>query len=87
MRLLRLDHADRSSSRLALAKCKLRENIETVDITVTQESLDAHVQCLKENGYRIAKPFTLFTGNMLWLTIGVFVGVMLTGQVGSAWTG
>ena len=57
------------------------ENIETVDITVTQESLDAHVQCLKENGYRIAKPFTLFTGNMLWLTIGVFVGVMLTGQV------
>ena len=57
------------------------ENIETVDITVTQESLDAHVQCLKENRYRIAKPFTLFTGNMLWLTIGMFVGVMLTGQV------
>ena len=57
------------------------ENIETVDITVTQESLDAHVQCLKENGYKIAKPFTLFTVNILWVTMGVFVGVMLTGQV------
>jgi len=57
------------------------EKIETVDITVTQESLDAHVQCLKDNGYKIAKPFTLFTGNILWLVIGAFVGVMLTGQV------
>lgn len=57
------------------------EKIETVDITVTQESLDAHVQCLKDNGYKIAKPFTLFTSNILWLVIGAFVGVMLTGQV------
>ena len=57
------------------------ENIETVDITVTQESMDAHVQCLKDNGYKINKPFTLFTGNLLWLTIGVFAGVMLAGQV------
>tara|TARA_B100000424_G_scaffold186930_1_gene145229 strand:+ start:287 stop:487 length:201 start_codon:yes stop_codon:yes gene_type:complete len=57
------------------------ENIETVDITVTQESMDAHVQCLKENGYRINKPFTLFTSNLLWGTIGLFAGAMLAGQV------
>ena len=57
------------------------ENIETVDITVTQESMDTHVQCLKENGYRINKPFTLFTSNLLWGTIGLFAGAMLAGQV------
>ena len=57
------------------------ENIETVDITVTQESMDAHVQCLKENGYRINKTFTLFTSNLLWGTIGLFAGAMLAGQV------
>ena len=57
------------------------ENIETVDITVTQESMDAHVQCLKENGYRINKPFTLFTSNLLWGTLGLFAGAMLAGQV------
>lgn len=57
------------------------ENIETVDITVTQESMDAHVQCLKENGYRINKPFTLFTSNLLCGTIGLFAGAMLAGQV------
>ena len=57
------------------------ENIETVDITVTQESMDAHVQCLKENGYSINKPFTLFTSNLLWGTIGLFAGAMLAGQV------
>ena len=57
------------------------ENIETVDITVNQESMDAHVQCLKENGYRINKPFTLFTSNLLWGTIGLFAGAMLAGQV------
>jgi len=57
------------------------ENIETVDITVTQESMDAHVQCLKDNGYRINKPFTLFTSNLLWGTLGLFAGAMLAGQV------
>ena len=37
------------------------ENIQTVDITVTAESMDAHVQCLKDNGYKVKKPFALFT--------------------------
>tara|TARA_B100001093_G_scaffold230379_1_gene220893 strand:- start:1601 stop:1807 length:207 start_codon:yes stop_codon:yes gene_type:complete len=57
------------------------DNMETVDITVTQESMDAHVECLKDNGYKINKSFSLFTMNTLWLTIGVFVGAILTGQV------
>jgi len=57
------------------------ENLDTVDITVTQESMDAHLQCLRDNGYKINKPFTLFTSNALWVTIGIFFGALLTGQV------
>ena len=29
------------------------ENIQTVDVIVTAESIDAHVMCLKENGYKV----------------------------------
>ena len=31
------------------------EDIQTVDIKVTAESIDAHVMCLKENGYKVEK--------------------------------
>jgi hypothetical protein len=57
------------------------ENIETVDITVTQESMDAHVQCLKENGYRVNKPFTLFTNYAFWMIVGMCMGAYITGRV------
>jgi hypothetical protein len=57
------------------------ENIETVDITVTVESMDAHVQCLKENGYRINKPFTLFTNYAFWMIAGMCLGAYITGRV------
>ena len=36
------------------------EDIQTVDITVTAESLDAHIECLKENGYTVNKSTTNF---------------------------
>ena len=57
------------------------ENLDTVDITVTQESMDAHIQCLRDNGYKINKPSTLSTSDAFWVTIGIFFGALLTGQV------
>ena len=29
------------------------ENIQTIDVNVTAESIDAHVLCLRENGYKV----------------------------------
>ena len=49
------------------------ENIQTVDITVTAESMDAHVQCLKDNGYKVKKPFALFTAYTLFFFLGVYI--------------
>ena len=37
------------------------EKIQTVDIRVTAESLDAHVICLKQNGYSIQKAYYRLT--------------------------
>ena len=31
------------------------EQIQTVDVNVTPESIDAHVICFKENGYDVLK--------------------------------
>ena len=44
------------------------EQIQTVDVTVTAESMDAHVICLRENGYKVFKKtsayirYTMFFG-------------------------
>ena len=54
------------------------EQLETVDVTVTAESMDAHVICLKENGYRIFRPFSLYTRYIMFLLMGAFItGMML----------
>ena len=37
------------------------EKIQTVDVSVTAESIDAHVICLRENGYKVEKNFTSWT--------------------------
>ena len=34
------------------------ENIQTVDVNVTAESIDAHVLCLRENGYKVERSWT-----------------------------
>jgi hypothetical protein len=49
------------------------EQLETVDVTVTAESMDAHVICLKENGYRIFRPFSLYTRYIMFLLLGAFI--------------
>ena len=54
------------------------EQINTVDVNVTAESMDAHVICLKENGYRVFKSFSLYTRYTLFFLLGAtVVGALL----------
>jgi hypothetical protein len=56
------------------------EKIQTIDITVTAESLDAHVQCLKDNGYSVNKNTTNFLHLTLCFLIGAFtMGTLING--------
>ena len=49
------------------------EQINTVDVNITAESIDAHVICLRENGYKIVKPFSLYTRYILSFLIGATI--------------
>ena len=49
------------------------EQINTVDVTITAESIDAHVICLRENGYKIFKSFSLYTRYILFFLLGATV--------------
>ena len=49
------------------------ENIQTVDIKVTAESIDAHVSCLRENGYKVEKLWTSWTKYILAFVLGGYV--------------
>lgn len=42
-------------------------------VQVTPESMDAHVQCLKENGYNINKTFTLFSKYLFAFLLGGYL--------------
>jgi len=49
------------------------EQINTVDVNITAESIDAHVICLRENGYKIFKSFSLYTRYILFFLLGATV--------------
>ena len=49
------------------------EKIQTIDITVTAESLDAHVICLRQNGYSVQKAFYRLTQLSIAFLLGAFV--------------
>ena len=54
------------------------EDIQTVDMKVTAESIDAHVMCLKENGYKVEKSWTSWTKYILAFVLGGYiVGVII----------
>jgi hypothetical protein len=53
------------------------EKIQTIDISVTAESLDAHVMCLKQNGYSIQKAYYRLTQ----LTISFLLGAFIVGSI------
>ena len=49
------------------------ENIQTVDINVTAESIDAHVICLRQNGYKVEKTFTSWTKYTMAFLLGAYI--------------
>ena len=49
------------------------EQINTVDVNITAESIDAHVICLRENGYKIFNSFSLYTRYILFFVLGTTV--------------
>jgi len=49
------------------------EKIQTIDISVTAESLDAHVMCLRQNGYSIQKAYYRFTQLAISFLLGAFI--------------
>jgi len=42
-------------------------------VNITAESIDAHVICLRENGYNITKAFSLYTRYILFLLLGATI--------------
>jgi hypothetical protein len=49
------------------------EQIQTVDVTITSESIDAHVICLKRNGYKVLKKSSVYTHYLLYFLLGAFI--------------
>ena len=49
------------------------EKIQTIDISVTAESLDAHVMCLRQNGYSIQKAYYRLTQLAIAFLLGAFI--------------
>ena len=49
------------------------EQINTVDVNITAESIDAHVICLRENGYKVLKKTSVITRYTLCFLLGAFL--------------
>ena len=49
------------------------EQINTVDVNITAESIDAHVICLRENGYKVLKNTSVITSYALFFCLGAFI--------------
>tara|TARA_B100001175_G_C19398790_1_gene585168 strand:+ start:69 stop:254 length:186 start_codon:yes stop_codon:yes gene_type:complete len=49
------------------------EQINTVDVNITAESIDAHVICLRENGYKIFTKSSLITRYFFAFVLGGFI--------------
>ena len=49
------------------------EQINTVDVNITAESIDAHVICLRENGYKVLKKTSVITRYTLFFLLGAFL--------------
>ena len=49
------------------------EQIQTVDVNITEESIDAHVICLRRNGYKVLKKSSAYTHYLLSFLIGATI--------------
>ena len=53
------------------------EQIHTVDVNVTAESMDAHVMCLRENGYKVFKKTSAYIRYTMFFLLGAYcMGVL-----------
>jgi hypothetical protein len=58
---------------------KQLEQIQTVDVNITAESVDAHVICLRENGYKVLKKSSIYSYYLMYFLLGGFIiGSMLS---------
>ena len=53
------------------------EQINTVDVNITAESIDAHVICLRENGYKVEKSLTSWTKYTMAFLLGAYIVAVL----------
>ena len=49
------------------------EQMQTVDVNITAESIDAHVICLRENGYKVFAKSSLITRYRASFLLGGFI--------------
>ena len=49
------------------------EQINTIDVNVTAESMDAHVISLRENGYKVLKTSSAYTRYLMFFMLGAFI--------------
>ena len=49
------------------------EQIQTVDVNITAESIDAHVICLRDNGYKVIKRSSAYTHYLLSFLVGATI--------------
>ena len=52
---------------------KQLEQIQTVDVNITSESVDAHVICLRANGYKVLKKSSIYSYYLMYFLLGGFV--------------
>jgi len=58
---------------------KQLEQIQTVDVNITAESVDAHVICLRQNGYKVLKKSSIYSYYLMYFLLGGFIiGSMLS---------
>ena len=57
------------------------EDIQTVNVNVTPESVDLHVEIIRDNGYTIMKNYSLYTRYVAILLLGMWImGMVLDGS-------
>jgi|TARA_B100001758_G_C18339370_1_gene573461 hypothetical protein len=57
------------------------EDIQTVNVNVTPESVDLHVEIIRDNGYTIMKNYSLYTRYVAILLLGMWImGMVLNGS-------
>lgn len=54
------------------------DHMEYVTVRVTPETMDAHVQCLKENGYAIQKKVYVLTTCLMCFVLGLYIMALIT---------